>query len=140
MYVTLHQKSHQTLEEYGKLVPPAKQVQDLIDRIDCSNRMIVAALATLLATNNMHEDFQAASGYLCNFVAANKSKIKLETSQELGVEVRVVLGEVTVVAGVVARAMDADEVAKTPITRRHCPPGVIQQKNGDSSHMSRKNL
>ena len=26
MYVTLHQKSHQTLEEYGKPVPPAKQV------------------------------------------------------------------------------------------------------------------
>ena len=26
MYVTLHQKSHQILEEYGKLVSPAKQV------------------------------------------------------------------------------------------------------------------
>ena len=26
MYVRLHQKSHQTLEEYVKLVPPAKQV------------------------------------------------------------------------------------------------------------------
>ena len=26
MYVMLHQRSHQILEEYGKLVPPAKQV------------------------------------------------------------------------------------------------------------------
>ena len=74
MYVTLHQKSHQTLEEYGKLVPPAKQVRDLIDGIDRSNRMMAAALATLLATNNLREDFQAASGYLCNFVAANKNE------------------------------------------------------------------
>ena len=57
MYVTLHQKSHQTLEEYGKPVPPTKQVQDLIDGINCSNRMTAAALATLLATNNLHEDF-----------------------------------------------------------------------------------
>ena len=74
MYVTLHQKSHQTLEEYGKPVPPAKQVQDLINGIDRSNGMMAAALATLLATNNLREDFQAASGYLCNFVAANKSE------------------------------------------------------------------
>ena len=52
-----------------------------------------------------------------------------------------VLGEVTVVAGVVARAVDADEeVETTIITRRNCLPGVIQQKNGDSSHMSRKSL
>ena len=35
---------------------------------------MAAALATLLATNNLQEDFQAASGYLCNFVAANKSE------------------------------------------------------------------
>ena len=35
---------------------------------------MAAALATLLATNNLREDFQAASGYLCNFVAANKSE------------------------------------------------------------------
>ena len=74
MYVTLHQKSHQTLEEYGKPVPPAKQARDLIDGIDRSNGMMAAALATLLATNNLHEDFQAASGYLCNFVAANKNE------------------------------------------------------------------
>ena len=74
MYVTLHQKSHQVLEEYGKLVPPAKQVRDLISGIDCSNRMMAMALATLLATNNLCEDFQVVSGYLCNFVAANKSE------------------------------------------------------------------
>ena len=73
MYVMLHQKRiHQMLEEYGKSVSPAKQVQDLIDRIVCANRMMAAALATLLTTNNLHEDFQAASGYVCNFVAANK--------------------------------------------------------------------
>ena len=36
--------------------------------------MMAAALATLLATNNLREDFQAASGYLCNFVAANKNE------------------------------------------------------------------
>ena len=36
--------------------------------------MMAAALATLLATNNLCEDFQAASGYLCNFVVANKSE------------------------------------------------------------------
>ena len=41
------------LEEYGEPVPPAKQVQDLIDGIDHSNRMMAAALATLLATNNL---------------------------------------------------------------------------------------
>ena len=57
MYVTLHQKSHQTLEEYGKPVPPPKQVQDLINGIDRSNAMMAAALATLLATNNLREDF-----------------------------------------------------------------------------------
>ena len=74
MYVTLHQKSHQTLEEYGKPVPLAKQVRDLIDGIDRSNGMMAAALATLLATKNLREDFQAASGYLFNFVAANKSE------------------------------------------------------------------
>ena len=32
------------------------------------------ALATLLATNNLCKHFQAASGYLCNFVAENKSE------------------------------------------------------------------
>ena len=74
MYVTLHQRSHQTLEEYGEPVPPAKQVRDLINGIDRSNGMMAAALATLLATNNLREDFQAASGYLCNFVAANKNE------------------------------------------------------------------
>ena len=73
-YVTLHQKSHQTLEEYGKPVPPAKQVRDLIDGVDHSNRMMDAALATLLATNNLQDDFQAAFGYFCNIVAANISK------------------------------------------------------------------
>ena len=51
-----------------------------------------------------------------------------------------VLGEVKVVAKVVAEAVEADEVAKTTETRRNCLPGVIQQKNGDSSHMSRRNL
>ena len=74
MYVTLHQKSHEILEEYGKPVPLAKQVRDLIDGIDCTNGMMATALATLLATNNLHEDFQVASGYLCNFVAANKNE------------------------------------------------------------------
>ena len=58
----------------------------------------------------------------------------------MGAEVKVVLGEVTVVAEVVAGAVDADEVAETTETRRNCLPGVIQQKNGDSSCMSRKNL
>ena len=67
-------------------------------------------------------------------------KIKPETSQELGAEVGVVLGEVTVVAEVVARAVDVDEVAETTETKRNCLPGVIQQKNGDSSRMRRKNL
>ena len=67
-------------------------------------------------------------------------KIKPETSQELGAEIRVVLGGVTMVAGVVAGAVDADKVAGTTETKRNCIPGVIQQKNGDSSRMSRKNL
>ena len=44
------------------------------------------------------------------------------------------------VAGVVAGAVDADEVAETTETKRNCLAGVIQQKNGDSSRMSRKNL
>ena len=33
MYVTLHQKSHQIVEVYGKPVSPVKQGQDLIDGI-----------------------------------------------------------------------------------------------------------
>ena len=36
--------------------------------------MMAAVLATFLATNNLPEDFQAASGFLCNFVATNKSE------------------------------------------------------------------
>ena len=84
MFVTLHQKSHQTLEEYGEPVPLAKQVQDLIDRINHSNRMMAVALATLLATNNLHEDFQAASGYLSNFVAANKNKNQTRNISSVG--------------------------------------------------------
>ena len=67
-------------------------------------------------------------------------RIRPETSQELGAEVGVVLGEVTVVAGVVAGAMDADKVAKTTETKRNCLARVIQQKNGDSSRMSRRKL
>ena len=55
-------------------------------------------------------------------------------------EVGVVLREVTVVAGVVAGAVDADEVAETTETKRNCLAGVIRQKNGDSSCMSRKKL
>ena len=35
---------------------------------------MAAAITTLLATNNLLEDFQVASGNLCNFVAANKSE------------------------------------------------------------------
>ena len=51
------------------------------------------------------------------------------------------LGGVTVVAKVVAGAVDADdEVETTIITRRNCLPGDIQQKNGDSSRTSRKKL
>ena len=67
-------------------------------------------------------------------------KIQPEPSQELEAEVGVVLGGVTVVAEVVARAEDADKVAETTETKRNCLPRVIQQKNGDSSRMSRKNL
>ena len=43
MYITRHQKCHQVLEEYSKLVPPARQMQDLIDGIDCSNWMMTTA-------------------------------------------------------------------------------------------------
>ena len=46
--------------------------------------MMAAALATLFATNNLHEDFQAASGYLCNFVAANKSENTTRNISEVG--------------------------------------------------------
>ena len=35
---------------------------------------MVVALATLPSTNNICEDFQAATDYLCNFIAANKSE------------------------------------------------------------------
>ena len=55
-------------------MPPAKQVQDLIDRIYCTNRVMTTALATLLATIYLQEDYQVAICYLCNFVAANKSE------------------------------------------------------------------
>jgi hypothetical protein len=73
MYVTSHKKCYQALEEHSKLMPPSKQVQDLIDEIDCSNR-IMAAFATLLSRNNPCEDFQASPVYSCNFIAANKSE------------------------------------------------------------------
>ena len=46
--------------------------------------MMAAALATLLATNNLREDFQAASGYLCNFVAANKSESQTRNISGVG--------------------------------------------------------
>ena len=46
MYITFYQRSHQILEEYGKTVPPAKQVQDLINKINCSKRMMDETLAT----------------------------------------------------------------------------------------------
>lgn len=49
MYAMLHQKWIQILDEYNKLVQPAKQVQDLINGIDWSKGMMAAALATLLA-------------------------------------------------------------------------------------------
>ena len=81
-----------------------------------------------------------ASGYLCNFVAANKSENTTRNVSGVGSRGRGGAGRVTMVARVVARAMDADKVAKTTETRRNCLPGVIQQKNGDSSRMSRKNL
>ena len=74
------------------------------------------------------------------FLQQTRVKIQPETSQELGAEVGVVLGEVTVVAEVVAGAVDVDEVAGTTETKRNCLPRVIQQKNEDSSRMSRKNL
>ena len=67
-------------------------------------------------------------------------RIRLETSQELGAEVGVVLREVTVVAEVVAGAVDGDKVAKTTETKRNCLAGVIRQMNGDSSRMSRRKL
>ena len=43
----------------------------------------------------------------------------------MGTEVGVVLGGVTVVAKVVAGAMDADKVAETTETKRNCLAGVI---------------
>ena len=61
------------------------------------------------------------------------------TSQVLGTEAGVTLGGVTVVAKVVAGAVDADKVDRTA-ARRNCLPRFIQQKNWDSSCMSRKNL
>ena len=67
-------------------------------------------------------------------------KVQLEISQKLGAEAGVALGEVIVVAGIVGRAVDTDKEAGTATTRRNCLPGGIQQKNGDSSHMSRKHL
>ena len=76
---------------------------------------------------------------MCNFVAANKSENTTRNISGVGSGAGVVLGGVTVVARVVAGAMDADKEAKAT-TRRNCLPRVIQQKNGDSSCMSRKNL
>ena len=63
MYVTFHQKSHQILVEYCKPVSSAKQVWYLIYEINNSIRIMATALATLLATSNLCEDFQAASCY-----------------------------------------------------------------------------
>ena len=74
MYVTLHQKSHQILEEYGKLVPQTKQVQDFIDGIHCSHSMMAAALSLHVAINT-GEYFPAVFGYLCSVLAANKIEI-----------------------------------------------------------------
>ena len=68
--------------------------------------MTTAAFATLIATSNMHEDFQAASGYLCNFWQQTIVDIKPGTSQVLGAEIGVVLREVTMVARIVVMAVD----------------------------------
>ena len=57
-------------------------------------------------------------------------KFKLETSQELGAEVGVVLGGVTVVAKVVARAVDADKVAKTTETKGIVCPELYNRRMG----------
>ena len=67
-------------------------------------------------------------------------KIQLETSQELGVEVRVVLGEVIVGVRIVMGVMDVDKEARTITTKRNCLPGVTQQKNWDRSSRSRNSL
>ena len=99
-----------------------------------------SSISIFTCNKHLCEDYQAASGYLCNSVVANKSKNTTRNISGVGFVSQVVLGEVTVVAGVVAWVVDADKVAKTIITSRNCLPGVIQQKNGDSSHMSRKNL
>ena len=106
---------------------------------------MAAALATLLATNILHKDFQVASGQLCNFVAANKSKNQTRIISGVGSG-----GQGGAGRGhsggrssgrVVAGAVDADKEAGTISTsKRSCHPGVIQQRNGDSSCMSRKNL
>ena len=83
MLITLDQKNRQILEEYGKLVPSAKEVWHWIDGINQSNQRMATALPTLHATKNLYEDFQAASGSLWNFVAANKSENQTRNISEI---------------------------------------------------------
>ena len=59
-----------------------------------------------ISTNNLQEDFQAASDFLCKFWQQTIVDIKPGTSQVLGEEIGVVLREVTVVAGIVVMAVD----------------------------------
>ena len=97
MYGTIHSKNHQNLEEYGRLVPQTQQVRDQIDGIDYSNKMMAAALATLLAANYLCEDIPAAFGYLCKFIADNKSETNTMSISGVTTAVWMVLEEATVV-------------------------------------------
>ena len=120
-------------------MPPAKQDQDIIDRIDRSNGMMAAALATLLATNNLRKDFQAASGYLCNFVAANKSENTTRNISGVGSGGQGGAGRGHSGGRGSSRGCGCRQGGRN-YNKKECLPRVIQQKNGDSSRMSRKNL
>ena len=102
---------------------------------------MAAALATLHCNKQLKNILKQQLVTCATLLQQTRMKIQLERPLQFRAEVKVVLEEVTVVAWVVARAMDTDgEAGDTTTTKRNCLPGAIQQKNGDSSPMSQKNL
>ncbi len=73
-FVTTFQKCFLTLEEYGEPVAERKKVRDLINAIDKSTSIgMTTAIAAILASDVLSNNFTQASNYLTQFVLANKS-------------------------------------------------------------------
>ena len=67
---------------------------------------MMAAALSLPTVIHTGEYFLAILGYLCSVVAANKIESSTRDFSGIGVVSRIVLGEVTVVTGIMTEAMD----------------------------------